>query len=91
MGTLVTIALIGLAALFVAWIANTLVGLLSGERPRDTGRLWSNIVLRIFTIKEFGVVGRILNYVASEGWPLRVLYGLGAIGILALLIRSCRD
>ena len=85
------LALIGVIALFVAWIVNALVGLLGSERRHDTGRLWLETVLRIFAVIEFGVIGRIVNYSASVGWPLKLLYAMGTIGILLLLIRGCRD
>jgi len=84
-------ALLCLAALVVAWVVNTLVNILSGEKRRDTGSLWSEIVLRLFAVKEFGIFARLLNYTASHGWPIKVLYAMGVIGIVALLIRGCRN
>ena len=51
-----------LAAFLVAWVVNGFVGMLSGERPRDTGRLWADIFLRLFAILELGLIGRVLNY-----------------------------
>jgi hypothetical protein len=80
-----------LAALLVAWVVNMLVNVLSGEKRDDTGSLWSDILLRLYAVKEFGIVARILNYTATHAWPLKVLYAMGVIGILALLVRVCRD
>jgi hypothetical protein len=76
-------------ALLAAWLVNALVGILSGEHPKDTGRVWSDIIMRIFATMEFGLIGRILGYLATAGWPLRVLYGLGTVGILRFFIRGC--
>lgn len=78
-------------ALLAAWLVNTLVGIMSGEHPKDTGRVWSDMMMRMFAAMEFGLVGRILGYLATTGWPLRVLYGLGAIGIVAFFIRGCHE
>ena len=89
-----TLAMFGLFcgfALLAAWLVNTLIGIMSGEHPKDTGRVWSDIIMRIFGALEFGLVGRILGYLATTGWPLRVLYGLGAVGILAFFIRGCHE
>ena len=36
--------LFALVALGVAWLANALVSIMSGEHPRDTGRTWLNIM-----------------------------------------------
>ena len=87
-----TLAIFGILcgfALLAAWVVNALVGLMRGEHPKDTGRVWSDIVLRIFAAMEFGLAARILGYLATTGWPLRLLYWLGAIGILAFFIRGC--
>jgi hypothetical protein len=75
----------------VAWVANAVVNVLSGEKRRDTGSLWCDIVLRIFAVREFGIVARVLNYTAAHRWPLKVLYVMGLIGIVALLGRGCTD
>jgi hypothetical protein len=48
------------------------------------------MIMRIFAMMEFGLIGRILCYLATTGWPLRILYGLGSIGILMFFIRGCR-
>ena len=39
------ILLFALIALGVAWLVNGLVALLSGEHPRDTGRVWLDTML----------------------------------------------
>ena len=91
MFSLLMIALVAGFALLAAWIVNTLVGIMSGEKPGDTGRVWADLFLRIFGVGRLGVTGRILNYLGSDGWPRRVLYVAGTISILALLLESCRD
>ena len=52
------IAAFGLAAFLVAWVVNGLVGMMSGENPRDTGRLWVETFLRFFAVLELGSSGR---------------------------------
>ena len=48
METLGFTLLVCLASFFCAWLANRLVGLLSGEHPRDTGRLWVDTLFGAF-------------------------------------------
>jgi hypothetical protein len=91
MSTFAIFVLLCVAALVVAWVVNALVGILSGEHPKDTGRLWSDIVLRVFAAMKFGFLGRFVGYMASTGWRLRVLYALGVLGIVAFLIRGCNE
>jgi hypothetical protein len=79
-----------LVALIAACLVNVFVGLLSGERQEDTGRVWLDILLRVFGLGRLGFIGRMLNY--AEGvWPRRILYAVGGISILLLLIEGCRD
>ena len=80
-----------LAALFVANVVNVLVGILSGEKPQDTGRLWLDVVLRLFVVGQLSFIGRILNYVGIDGWPRRVLYIAGAICIAMFLYHAFHD
>jgi len=90
------------AALLVAWVVNGLVGLMSGERPRDTGRLWADVFLRIFMILELGVIERVLNYLGVSGGPRKLVFFIGlfcssssggvtiaALGMFTLI--HCRD
>jgi len=79
-----------LAALLVAWVVNAIVNVLSGEKRNDTGSLWIDIVLRIFAARDFGIIARILNFLARQGWPLKLLYAMGAIAVVAFLVRGCR-
>src|SRR5437016_9574914 len=79
------------AALLVAWVVNGLVGLMSGERPRDTGRLWADVFLRIFMILELGVIGRVLNYLGVSGGPRKLVFFIGLLCVLPLLVRGCHD
>ena len=80
-----------LAALLVAWVVNAIVNVLSGEKRNDTGSLWIDIVLRIFAARDFGITARILNYLARQGWPLKLLYAMGAIALVAFFVHGCRD
>ena len=82
------LAMFAVAAFLVAWVVNGLVGLLSGERPRDTGRLWLDIFLRLFGVLELGFIGRILNYVGLGGLLRKVLLFIGLLCLLLFLVRS---
>lgn len=84
------LAAFGVAAFLVAWIVNALVGLLSGERPRDTASLWFDIFFRFFAILELGLVGRVLSYLGLTGWPRKAMVFVGTLCILLFLIRACR-
>jgi len=79
------ILLLALAAWFVACFVNALVGMLSGEKPQDTGRLWLDVFLRLFVVGQLSFAGRMLNYVGIDGWPRRLLYIAGVICILVFL------
>ena len=79
------------AALLVAWVVNGLVGLMSGERPRDTGRLWADVFLRIFMILELGVIERVLNYLGVSGGPRKLVFFIGLLCVLLFLVRGCHD
>ena len=86
--TLIILAVFALAAFLVAWVANGLVGLLSGEKPGDTGRLWVDVFLRMFAILELGFIGRILSHVGLNGWPRKVVLFIGLLGLLLFLLRA---
>jgi len=85
------IAAFGLAAFLVAWVVNSLVGMMSGENPRDTGRLGAEIFLRLFAILELGVIGRVLNYLGLTGWPRKLVLFVGLLCALVFLVRACHD
>jgi hypothetical protein len=89
MSSFATLVTFAVAALLVAWVVNGLVGLLSGERPRDTGSLWRDIFLRIFAVLELGWVGRILNNVGLQGLPRKVVLFIGLLCVLLFLVRAC--
>lgn len=89
MDDLVLVAMFGLAALVIAWVVNGMVGWLSGERPKDTGRLWADIFLRFFTILELGWIGRLLTRMGLNGWPGKFVAIVGMICVLLFLLRSC--
>ncbi len=85
------IAALGLAAFLVAWIVNGLVGMMSGENPRDTGRLGVEVFLRLFAVLELGVIGRVLNYLGLTGWPRKLVLFVGLLCVLAFLVRACHS
>src|SRR5260370_40276136 len=90
MYSLVVLGVFAVAAFLVAWVANGLVGLLSGERPRDTGRLWLDIFLRFFAILELGFIGRMLSYVGFQGWARKLVLFVGLLCFLLFLLRAGR-
>lgn len=83
------VAAFAVAAFLVAWTVNALVGLMMGERPRDTGSLWLDIFLRLFAVLELGAIGRVLSYLGFTGWPRKAVLFIGALCILLFLIRAC--
>lgn len=85
------LALFGLAAFLVAWTVNAVVGLLSGEKPGNTGSLWLEVFLRMFGVLELGFIGRILNYVGLTGWPRKAVYYVGVLCVLLFFVRGCHD
>jgi len=74
-----------------AFVVNLLVGLLRSEHPRDTGRLWADMFLRVLVVMRLGALGHILNHVGSNGWWQRILYVLGVVFLLGILLSTCND
>src|SRR2546427_4407247 len=87
----VMLAAFGVAAFLVAWVVNALVGLLSGERPRDTASLWFDIFFRFFAILELGLIGRVLSYLGLTGWPRKAVFFIGMVCVLLFLVRACHE
>lgn len=83
------LAIFAVAAFFVVWLANGLVGLFSGERPRDTGRLWLDVFLRFFAVLDLGIIGRILSCVGLDGLPRKIVLFIGLLCVLVFLVRAC--
>ncbi len=69
METLGVILVVCLGSLFCVWLANQLVGLLSGEHPGDTGRVWIDTL--------FGVQG-----LPSGSWARHVLLITGVASLV---------
>jgi hypothetical protein len=88
MDQLMIISVVALASFAVVWVANSLVGLLSGERPRDDARHWSDIFLRFFAILKLGFVGRILAYAGFQGWARRIVIYVGLFCLMLFLFRG---
>jgi hypothetical protein len=84
------ILVFGVAAFLTAWLVNGLVGILSGEKPGDTGRLGGEILLRLLVVLELGFVGRVLSYVGLKGLPRKLVLFTGLLCVLFFLIGSCR-
>ena len=84
-----TFALIAITALLIAWIANAVVGWLSGERPRDTGRLGLDTFFRIFAIRELGFVGQLLSAFGWDKLPGRIVLFVGLACVGLFLLRHC--
>ncbi|HEY5910387.1 MAG TPA: hypothetical protein VJA21_07260 [Verrucomicrobiae bacterium] len=89
MSDLAFIAAFGLAAFLIAWVVNGLVGMMSGENPRDTGRLGAEVFLRFFAILELGIIGRVLGYLGFTGWPRKLMLFIGLLCVLAFMVRVC--
>ncbi len=86
---LILIAMFAVGAFLAAWVVNGLVGLMMGERPRDTGSLWLDIFLRLFAILELGWIGRMLSYFGLDGVPRKVVLFIGLLCLLLFLVRAC--
>lgn len=82
------IALLAVAALLIAWIGNALVGMLSGEKPQDTPSLWRDVFLQLFVIEEFGVIGRVLNYLGLTTRARRIVFFITLLCFIIGLFRS---
>ncbi len=72
-------------ALVFAWLVNFLVGILRGEHPKDTGRVWLDILLGMST---HGFFLGVLNYL-NASWARRILIAAGIITILIFLFQAC--
>jgi hypothetical protein len=77
-----------LAALLIAWLVNTLIEMLSGEKPQSTVSLWGEIVSRLLIVSEFGLIGRILNHVGLTGLPRKAVLFVGLLCILLFFLKS---
>jgi hypothetical protein len=87
---LACLAAFAVAAFLVAWIVNGLVGVLSGEKPRDTASLWGDIFSRLFMVLELGAIGRVLNYCGISGRPRKFVFFVGLLCVLLFLMRARR-
>jgi hypothetical protein len=91
MNTLGMLLMLGLASFLVAWLVNGLVGLLMGERPRDTGSLWLDTFFRVFLLLELGWIGRVLTYAGFSGSSRKLLLFLGCLCVVLFLAKDCRQ
>jgi hypothetical protein len=89
MDRLIILAILAVVSFLVAWVVNGLVGILSGERPRDTGSLWFDTFLRFFAVLELGLIGRLLNYFGFDKLPRKIILFIGLLCALLFLLRSC--
>lgn len=88
MHKLIILLVFALVAFLLAWVVNGLIGLLSGERPRDTGSLWADIFLKFMAVFELGYIGRMLSYVGFEGWSRKILLFIGLLCLVIFLLRN---
>lgn len=58
----------------VAWLVNSLISMMSGERPDDLRHDALDIFLRVLGGWELGVFGRILIALGENQWVRRILY-----------------
>ena len=90
MYSFILLAAIAITAFLIAWIVNGLVGLMTGERPRDTYGLWFDTFLKFFAILELGLIGRILNNVGFERLSRKAVLFIGLLCALLFLLKACR-
>ena len=76
LGFLLLFAVIALGA---AWLVNSLVMLLSGEHPRDTGRVWFDMVLG-----GLRGLGEVLPFIRPRWfrWTVAVVLGVAVFAVL---------
>lgn len=91
MYTLIMVAMFAVIAFLAAWVVNSLIGLLSGERPGDTGRVWWEIFLKLFSLLELGFIGRILNSVGFDGLLRKRVLFIGLLCALFFLVKACHQ
>ena len=87
------LALVGVFAILaflIAWIVNGIIGILSGERPQDTGSLWIDVFCKLLAVFELGFLGRLLNNFGFQGIPRKLILLLGLLCLLAILLRTIK-
>lgn len=89
MSHFVVVAALALATFLVAWIANALVGLLMGEKPRDTVGVWFDTFFGMFALLELGFIGRMLTNFGLTGWPRKAVLFIGLVCVFVFLARAC--
>ena len=87
---LVFILVAATLAFVVSWTVNTLISMMSGEHPGDTGRQFGDIFLRILGITRLGFVGVILDRINGPRWYRWLIYAAGALFIVSTLLRALR-
>jgi len=87
------IAVFALVALGVAWLVNSLVGLLSGDHPRDTRSVWLDILLGDFKGFSSGFSFlRPRSKASIRDFSMnRFAYSLGVVSLLLLAIYPLVD
>jgi hypothetical protein len=74
-GLILLFAVISLGA---AWLVNRLIALLSGDHPRDTGRVWLDIMLGDFR----GVSSFVASMPPGLRWIAIVAVGIAIAAVL---------
>jgi hypothetical protein len=73
-----------------ACIVTFIVGLLRSDRADDMPSVWWDILLRIFAVRELGLLGRVLNWMDGS-WARRILSVVGIVALILTLFHACRD
>ncbi|HXI50510.1 MAG TPA: hypothetical protein VNH84_03380 [Candidatus Saccharimonadales bacterium] len=77
-------------AFAAAWTVNALIGVMSGEHPKDTGRQFVDTLLRLFGIAELGVVGFVLDHFRQHRWIRWLFFGAAILFVLSAVSRLHR-
>ncbi|MBL9168946.1 MAG: hypothetical protein JNN07_14495 [Verrucomicrobiales bacterium] len=87
MSTLVMVGIIAVISVIVAWGVNSLIGLMSGDRPDDVAGDATDIFSRIIIGLEFGLIARLLDEVTGTPWVRRIVY----VAVAAYLVKIACD
>ncbi len=78
------IILLSVGMLVAAWVVNAFVAMLSGEHPRDTGRVWLDMMFG-----ELQVLLSAIPFLRRSIWVITV--GVIVVMVAGMLIRRLYD